>query len=119
MLAPLVYVQPLSQYSWFYSPREPTGQGCMAVWPWCVRGHDMSAITLGLQKSWGGNGGGWGAAGRVWTGGERPPAFWLVSGIWLESDDEPPGGTRMGERTVVVVRYRWPGEVVRRGRGVV
>lgn len=42
-----------------------------------------------------------------------------MSGIWLVSDEEPRAVTRMGWRTVVVVRYRWPGEVVRRGLGVV
>lgn len=56
----------------------------------------MSAVSLGLQKSWGGRTGGCGAAGRTCTGGERPPAFWLVSGIWLVSDEEPPAGIRTG-----------------------
>lgn len=85
-------------------PSVPTGQGCLAVWPCCVRGHDMSAINLGLQKSCGGRAGGCGVAGSTCTGGERPPVFWLVSGIWLVSDDEPPAGKTTGWRTVVVVR---------------
>ncbi|TNN61190.1 hypothetical protein EYF80_028575 [Liparis tanakae] len=96
-----------------------TNWGCLAIWPCCVRGHDMSAVSLGLQKSWGCRAGACGTAGGSCTGGERPPAFWLVSGIWLVSDDEPPAGAAAGWRTVVVVRKRWPGEVVRTGRGVV
>lgn len=58
----------------------------------------MSAVTLGLQKSWGGRAGGCEAAGRTVSGGGRPPAFLLVS------DDEPPAAIRIGWRTVVVVR---------------
>lgn len=55
----------------------------------------MSAMILGVQNSCGGSAGGCGAGGRTCTGGERPD-FWLVSGIWLVSDDEPPAGTRIG-----------------------